>query len=273
MTGCASYQPAHLEYQTKPNFDQRCENSSASFDKASFKSSLATYSDPTKFFDSVLAEAESDKNAVDDIKKAALDAGRMLGEHEAEIIFWDETLEPVSGQLDVIYNYRSIMYENLVLPKRLIVVNGSTQKSDNILTFREYSFRVEGEFTPVDRTTSWREFFPIRPSSMPTLSVVSFDPSRTNLDTWTEGLNKGYQEGVCFAFLNYHQGLVNLHDDFTQRYLYIVASKRGVTKRPEVKSIKVAIQGNDNQVDLNSTTYKVEDKGNFKNSINWGGYD
>lgn len=271
VTGCASSQMQHLELQTKPSLSELCVNNDPNFSELTYTTSIDQYMSPKGMFsDSMLSDDQSEREQ-NDIYEEARSLGKRVGEYDAEKSFWDMGLKPVASQMDVIFNYRSIMYGSLVLPKRLVIVEGGVEKKDNFLFEKGYTVLVEDEFETLTSEPSWKNFFHI-PSKPPRdQNLRAFDMTQANINTWRVGLKDGYFEGVCLALYDYKQAMENVGADFSERYLYVVAERRGLTKKPKIQSLKIPYEVNGSSLDLDTKVYKVEDEGEFNNKSQWGG--
>ncbi|MFT2111986.1 type IV secretory system conjugative DNA transfer family protein [Marinomonas sp. 2405UD68-3] len=270
VTGCANSPMEHLELQAKPTLSSMCENSEPDFSDLNFAKTIDNYYNPKKFFQENKKLSSDDVREIENIYEEAWNLGRKVGEFDTEATFWNSVLNPAASQLDIIYNYRSIMYDSLVLPKRLSIIEGGVEKDGSLLYDRGYTVVIDDDFVALTSEPSWRDFFHLPNKDVPVESVYSFDLTSSNMKAWKDGINDGYFEGVCLTLIDYQQSVLNLSSDFTQRYLYVVSERRGLTKKPDIKSVKMPVNISGRQIDLDLTTYKINDEGDFEDRRKWG---
>lgn len=270
MTGCVGYQTASLDYQETIVIDDFCL--AAHQPNVNLYSSISdlninNYLDPKKYFAS---NADFEKDQTVDAYEQGYKFGISIGEIDTNPKLWVNSLDPVSGSMDAIYNYRSIMYHTIVLPKRLQIIQGGSSKDKDFLTQNGYRLNIIGEFDILDSPLTWREWFPTRIVDIKIPTIQEFDVNSKTRASWVDGLEKGYLEGVCLTYLDFKQSMINLDRDFRERFTYVLASRRGLTQAPELNEIKIPLDVKNKSAEIDTKIIKVTDKGDFVESEAWG---
>ncbi|MEL0638652.1 type IV secretory system conjugative DNA transfer family protein [Marinomonas sp. TI.3.20] len=231
------------------------------------ESRLDTYKEPSQFFVTNLEDKNEDKN---DAYEQGYKVGVSVGEGDTNPKLWTEALNIAQGPLDAIYNYRSIMYDTLVLPKRLQIIQGGRKKHDNFLTQNGYTLNVIGDFEIANNPITWRDWFPKLESKITVPEVQEFPITSITQKSWSDGLEKGYLQGVCLTYLDFLQAMKYLDSDFRERFTYVLASQRGLTKGPELSEIKIPLELKKKSAEIDRKITKLTDKGNFVEKEAWG---
>lgn len=206
----------------------------------------------------------------DDIFQEAKQEGEHYGKSLTDMKIWSEALMPANEASSLIYDYSSLLYNNIVLPKKMFVSEGGQYQQEGLLHERNLTYRVDGEFAIVTNPPSWRNFFAPPPKKVYEVKTQSLETALLHKGEWKSGFLAGYKEGVCLSYLDMLTGLKRLSSDYTARYQYVIADHAGITKPPNVKFVNQDLIEEENAITLGGRIYKVKDTGAFDDKKNWG---
>lgn len=268
VTGCATINSPDLKLHkseiSKLPFCQSLENK---FDDVDRDPEFSSYSDLSKVYEVKIDKFDIEKYS---LEEEANSQGLAYGKYITDKKIWDKALSPVSASYDLIFDYAGLLYNNLVLPKKLLITRGGQYKQDDMLIDSDISYKAEGNFLLVSNPPSWKDFFTSPPNKPYVVKVSSLENAKKFKEEWKSSFTEGYDEGVCISYLNLLQSLKKLPDDYSARFAFIVAEYYTVTKPPEIESIIRDIQISKTEIKLGEKIYKVNDLGNFNNQKNWG---
>ena len=272
VTGCTTLQTPELKTTTSvlPNgYCVAVQDEQLSFKDTYIPSNAINYSNLAGVFDSGSSSNQSDYTK-NDIFQEALEEGALYGKSLTNIRIWNEVLLISDDSNSLIFDYGSLLYSNIVLPKKLFISEGGQYKQEGLLHERNITFRVEGDFTIITNPPSWRNFFTPPPKNLHVVETSNLDTAKKHKSEWKKGFIEGYKEGVCLSYLEMLSGLKKLSSDYSSRYQYVVADHAGFTKSPSVKFIDQDVVVDGNAITLGIRIYKVKDRGFFDEQDNWG---
>ena len=272
VTGCTTLPTPNLKTTPSvlPNgYCSIVNKSNLDFEGTYIPSVAMDYANLKGVYDSGLTADVSDHQEKD-VYEEALDEGNKYGMSVTSAKIWAEVLMVSDEANSLIYDYSALLYNNIVLPKKLYISEGGQYKQDGLLHERDLTYRVEGDFSILTNPPSWRNFFVSPPKEIYRVESSDFAASSLHKDQWKKGFIDGYKEGVCASYLEMLSGLHKLRSDYIGRYQYVVADHGGVTRSPSVKFVDQDVIVEGNAITIGSRIYKVQDRGFFDEQSNWG---
>lgn len=244
-----------------------CNDLVASHDLELLSTDISPYLNPKA---TTRSDDETAVASANEVYDDAFNEGSKFAASVTSINIWNTVLLDSNEALALIYDYSRLMYNNIVLPKKLYIKEGGHHKETGILVEQDALIQAEGEFLVTINPPSWRDFFK-QPNKKPyEIQVADSMSAAHHSDKWNDGLKDGYNQGVCVAYHEYRQGLLRLKDDYLARYTYHVADKAGLVRPPQVRFVDMGIQVEGRTVKVGERIFKVTDQGDFEDSYEWG---
>ena len=272
VTGCMTLPTPSLEATPSvlPNgYCTAIQNSTVTFEGTYISSKAVKYSKLKDVID-VGINVDVGDYSESDVYNEAINEGTKYGKSLTDSKIWSEVLSVSDESNSLIFDYSSLLYNNIVLPKKLFISEGGQFKQKGLLHERNLTYRVEGDFSIITNPPSWRNFFSAPPKNIYVVQTSSLVTAKKHKDEWGKGFLEGYNEGVCLSYLDMLRGLNKLSADYSARYQYVVADHAGFTKSPSVKFVDQDVIIDGNAITIGSRIYKVKDRGYFDEQSNWG---
>ncbi|MBN9287054.1 MAG: hypothetical protein BGO43_11765 [Gammaproteobacteria bacterium 39-13] len=172
-------------------------------------------------------------------------------------------------ELDIIYNFNSMLLDHNVLPPVLIEGRQTLdQTADDIIRVSDRAYSIQSQARFVTMAPTWRDYLKMhyKEPDMPDMSLLPRD--ETEKTVWDKYLDEGWQAGVTQADVIFAENLGRLKRDFEGMIRYRTLLAQNMVSLPFVAQVNLGITGGDSQMAINDRILRITTLPQFKSASN-----
>ncbi len=161
-------------------------------------------------------------------------------------------------QLDLIYNFNSLLLDHNVLPPVLIEGRQTLdQASDDVIRVADRAFTIIAQARFVTMAPTWRDYLKMHYTD-PELPDSSLMPrNEVEKNVWDRYLDEGWQAGVTQADVIYAENLGRLKRDYEGMVRYHTLLAQNMVSLPFVAQVNLGVTGGDSQMAINDRILRI----------------
>lgn len=161
-------------------------------------------------------------------------------------------------QLDLIYNFNSMLLDKNVLPPVLIEGRQTLdQSADDIIRVADRAFSIQSQARFVTMAPTWRDYLKLHypePEIPDTSLLPRNDIEKT---VWDRYLDEGWQAGVTQADVIFAESLGRLKRDYEGMIRYRTLLAQNMVSLPFVAQVNLGVTGGDSQMAINDRILRI----------------
>lgn len=183
------------------------------------------------------------------------------------------TLDVVSRKLDAIYNFRTLMLPDNVMPPVLTEANQAfKQEGDAFIRLTDKVYRIDAQARFVSVQPNWRDYllrsYGSKVAEPPPASLQPRDDAERK--AWAQWVSEGWQEGATQADRIFDRDLSRLKRDYEGMILYRVLLRSKMVSLPFVAKSDLGITGDSESLLINDSILRITEMPQFnRESEQW----
>ncbi|MBI2790816.1 MAG: type IV secretory system conjugative DNA transfer family protein [Gammaproteobacteria bacterium] len=170
-------------------------------------------------------------------------------------------------QLDLIYNFNSLLLDNNVLPPVLIEGRQTLeQTADDVIRVADRAYTIQAQARFVTMAPTWRDYLKMQYKD-PELPDTSLMPrNEVEKNVWDKYLDEGWQAGVTQADVIFAENLGRLKRDYEGMIRYHTLLAQNMVSVPFVAQVNLGVTGGDSQMAINDRILRITTLPQFNNA-------
>lgn len=172
-------------------------------------------------------------------------------------------------ELDIIYNFNSMLLDHNVLPPVLIEGRQTLdQAADDVIRVADRAYSIQSQARFVTLAPTWRDYLKMhyKDPDMPDSSLLP--RHETEREIWDKYLDEGWQAGITQADVIFAENLGRLKRDFEGMIRYRTLLAQNMVSLPFVAQVNLGITGGDSQMAINDRILRITTLPQFKPQSN-----
>lgn len=195
------------------------------------------------------------------VKEAAESLGMQAGlQYESDQI--DQVLKEHETQLDRIFNFSVLLYQNNVLPPVIVKASNTVHINEDgdFMRIAGQTYRIIQQVRFVTASPTWRDYLwmDYPKPEMPDRSVLPKNDEEKEM--WQLGVANGWNAGINQAMTIYHINLNRLVRDFDGMVLYKTLLLKNMVSPFYVSKKYYGVTGDKNQMAIDDQSWDISTK-------------
>ncbi len=160
--------------------------------------------------------------------------------------------------LDLIYNFNSLLLDHNVLPPVLIEGRQNLeQTTDDVIRVADRAYTINAQARFVTMAPTWRDYLKMhyKDPDMPDSSLMPRNEVEKNV--WDKYLDEGWQAGVTQADVIFAENLGRLKRDYEGMVRYHTLLAQNMVSLPFVAQVNLGVTGGDSQMAINDRLLRI----------------
>ena len=170
-------------------------------------------------------------------------------------------------QLDLIYNFNSLLLDNNVLPPVLIEGRQTLeQTADDVIRVADRAYTIQSQARFVTMAPTWRDYLKMhyKDPELPDTSLMPRNEVEKNV--WDKYLDEGWQAGITQADVIFAENLGRLKRDYEGMIRYHTLLAQNMVSLPFVAQVNLGVTGGDSQMAINDRILRITTLPEFNNA-------
>ncbi len=171
--------------------------------------------------------------------------------------------------LDLIYNFNSLLLDNNVLPPVLIEGRQTLdQASDDVIRVADRAYTIQSQARFVTLAPTWRDYLKMhyKDPDVPDSSLLPRNEVEKNV--WDKYLDEGWQAGITQADIIFAENLGRLKRDYEGMIRYRTLLAQNIVSLPFVAQVNLGVTGGDSQMAINDRILRITTLPQFNSASN-----
>lgn len=171
--------------------------------------------------------------------------------------------------LDLIYNFNSLLLDNNVLPPVLIEGRQTLdQAADDVIRIADRAYTIQSQARFVTMAPTWRDYLKMhyKDPDVPDSSLLPRNEVEKNV--WDKYLDEGWQAGITQADVIFAENLGRLKRDYEGMIRYRTLLAQNIVSLPYVAQVNLGVTGGDSQMAINDRILRITTLPQFNSASN-----
>ena len=179
-------------------------------------------------------------------------------------------LDRVDADLDQVFDFRGIMYPELVTPAIILKADNSYIVKNDVTAIRaKATYKIHKPAKIVSRPPDWRDYLWHDFSAISEVNEILYPKDDEELILWQTSVINGWNDGIHHAIRTFESNINELVRDYLGMSRAHILAANKMIEEPVIASCRNAVHSGKNSIDIDQKIIRITTKTKFTDKKNW----